>query len=55
MNRNTLALVASKIGLTLAVILLLVWSVGPIYWSLVTSLTSPWSWCRRHRISGLNT
>lgn len=31
----------SKAGLTLAVALLLVWSTGPIYWALVTSLTAP--------------
>jgi len=41
MNRQILATAAAKIGLTLAVVLLLVWSVGPIYWSLVTSLSSP--------------
>ncbi|WP_432761597.1 carbohydrate ABC transporter permease [Rhizobium calliandrae] len=28
-------------GLTLAVVLLLIWSLGPIYWSIVTSLTPP--------------
>jgi multiple sugar transport system permease protein len=41
MNRNTLNNVASKIGLTVAVFVLLIWSIGPIYWSLVSSLTSP--------------
>jgi len=41
MRRHILTLVASRFGLALAVLLLLVWSVGPIYWSLVTSLTSP--------------
>jgi hypothetical protein len=35
MNRHTLNYIASKIGLTVAVVVLLVWSIGPIYWSLV--------------------
>lgn len=30
-----------RIGLTLAVMLLVFWSIGPVYWSLVTSLTPP--------------
>lgn len=41
MSRRLLTAALSKIGLLLAVVLLLIWSVGPIYWSLVTSLTSP--------------
>lgn len=41
MTRNTLHYLASKTGLTVAVIVLLIWSIGPIYWSLVTSLTTP--------------
>lgn len=31
----------SNAGLALAVALLLVWSLGPVYWALVTSLTAP--------------
>lgn len=41
MSRRLLTAALSKIGLLLAVVLLLIWSIGPIYWSLVTSLTSP--------------
>jgi multiple sugar transport system permease protein len=33
--------IASRVGILLAVLLLLIWSIGPIYWSLVTSLTAP--------------
>ncbi|AYG63692.1 carbohydrate ABC transporter permease [Rhizobium jaguaris] len=33
--------IGGKLGLTLAVIVLLFWSLGPIYWSIVTSLTPP--------------
>jgi multiple sugar transport system permease protein len=41
MNRHTFNYIASKIALTVAVVVLLIWSIGPIYWSLVSSLTSP--------------
>ena len=34
MDRRTLSLAVSKIGLAMAVLLLLVWSIGPIYWAL---------------------
>ncbi|MDL2398183.1 carbohydrate ABC transporter permease [Rhizobium mayense] len=40
LSRNTKR-IGGKIGLTLAVVLLLIWSLGPIYWSIVTSLTPP--------------
>lgn len=33
--------VAIRIGLVVAVLLLVFWSIGPVYWSLVTSLTPP--------------
>jgi len=41
MARINLNRICARLGLTAAVILLLIWSLGPIYWSLVTSLTAP--------------
>jgi multiple sugar transport system permease protein len=41
MTRRTLSRLAGKIGLAVAVIVLLFWSLGPIYWALVTSLSTP--------------
>jgi len=41
MTHRNFALAGGKIGTIIAVLVLLVWSVGPIYWSLATSFTSP--------------
>jgi multiple sugar transport system permease protein len=41
MTRIALNRICARLGLIAAVILLLIWSLGPIYWSLVTSLTAP--------------
>ena len=41
MTRIRLNRLLARLGLIAAVILLLIWSLGPIYWSLVTSLTAP--------------
>lgn len=41
MSSRTMKLICSRIGIAGAVIVLLVWSLGPIYWSVVTSLTPP--------------
>lgn len=41
MSPRSLKLIGGKIGTAIAVVILLVWSVGPIYWSIVTSLTPP--------------
>lgn len=41
MTSALLARAGSRLALALAVLLLLVWSVGPIYWTLVTSLSTP--------------
>ena len=41
MTRLRLNRLFARLGLIAAVILLLIWSLGPIYWSLVTSLTAP--------------
>lgn len=39
--RNALSTLPGRIGTAVAVALLVAWSLGPIYWSLVTSLTPP--------------
>jgi multiple sugar transport system permease protein len=41
MSSRTMKLICGRIGIAGAVIVLLVWSLGPIYWSVVTSLTPP--------------
>jgi len=41
MSSRTMKLICSRIVIAGAVIVLLVWSLGPIYWSVVTSLTPP--------------
>jgi multiple sugar transport system permease protein len=41
MSSRTMKLIGGKIGIAVAVIVLLVWSLGPVYWSIVTSLTPP--------------
>ncbi|WP_414130709.1 carbohydrate ABC transporter permease [Rhizobium jaguaris] len=41
MSSRSMKRIGGKLGLTLAVIVLLFWSLGPIYWSIVTSLTPP--------------
>lgn len=41
MTRQNLSRLAGKIGLGVAVAVLLFWSLGPIYWALVTSLSTP--------------
>lgn len=41
MSGKTLKYAVARLGLAFAVLLLLFWSLGPIYWSLVTSLTPP--------------
>lgn len=41
MSSRTIKLICGRIGIAGAVIVLLVWSLGPIYWSVVTSLTPP--------------
>ncbi|RWX81032.1 carbohydrate ABC transporter permease [Neorhizobium lilium] len=41
MSSRSLKFISGKLGIVLAVVVLLVWSLGPIYWSVVTSLTSP--------------
>ncbi|ASJ73719.1 carbohydrate ABC transporter permease [Granulosicoccus antarcticus] len=41
MYSPTLKIFAGRAGLCLAVLVLLLWSIGPVYWSLVTSLTPP--------------
>lgn len=41
MTRQNLSRLAGKIGLGVAVLVLLFWSLGPIYWALVTSLSTP--------------
>lgn len=39
--RASLSTLPGRIGTAVAVVLLVAWSLGPIYWSLVTSLTPP--------------
>jgi multiple sugar transport system permease protein len=41
MTQRNLSKLAGKIGLAAAVLVLLFWSLGPIYWALVTSLSTP--------------
>lgn len=41
MASRNMKFIGGKIGTAVAVIVLLVWSLGPIYWSIVTSLTPP--------------
>tara|TARA_R110002012_G_scaffold285630_1_gene476826 strand:+ start:230 stop:1108 length:879 start_codon:yes stop_codon:yes gene_type:complete len=41
MIHRKFAVAGGKIGTIIAVLVLLLWSVGPIYWSLATSFTSP--------------
>lgn len=41
MTRRELARWAERLGLGLGVAVLLLWSLGPVYWSLMTSLTPP--------------
>lgn len=41
MSERTLKRGVERFGLGLGVAVLLLWSLGPVYWSLVTSLTSP--------------
>ena len=40
-DRRSPTRIAGRIGVVAGVLLLLVWSLGPVYWALVTSLTSP--------------
>jgi multiple sugar transport system permease protein len=41
MSPRSFKILGGKAGTAIASIVLLVWSLGPIYWSVVTSLTSP--------------
>src|SRR4051812_18995430 len=41
MSSRSLKIIGGKLATALAVVILLLWSLGPIYWSIVTSLTSP--------------
>lgn len=41
MTQRSLSRLAGKIGIAAAVLVLLFWSLGPIYWALVTSLSTP--------------
>ncbi|MCO6051550.1 carbohydrate ABC transporter permease [Mesorhizobium sp. RP14(2022)] len=41
MSRRSLSRIAGQVGTAAAVLLLLVWSLGPVFWALVTSLTPP--------------
>lgn len=41
MTRRIVKRLIGKVGLALGAVVLLLWSVGPVYWSLVTSLTPP--------------
>jgi multiple sugar transport system permease protein len=41
MSPRSLKSIGGKVGTLFAILVVLVWSIGPIYWSVVTSLTSP--------------
>jgi multiple sugar transport system permease protein len=41
MSPRSLKFIGGKLGIALAITVLLIWSLGPIYWSVVTSLTAP--------------
>jgi multiple sugar transport system permease protein len=41
MSPRSLKFMGGKLGTLLAIVVLLAWSIGPIYWSVVTSLTPP--------------
>lgn len=41
MTRRRATKLLERIGMTIGVVVLLLWSIGPVYWSLATSLTAP--------------